>query len=240
MPIAPVDGTINGTLAGLPTVNGALASVQEVGGALSNAGNREYHESDIFYASYNVTTSAEIAEALEADKEVIAVRDGMLYQYAFNNTNGNGYCFYANCAGGLYEIYCKDDRWSHSFIQLAPSGLINTKANKVALASEFSTSVNYHVGDYCWYNHYIYRFVADHPHGAWSQNDVVEVKLADEIHSIPAGGSTGDIMIKQSNADYDGAWVAPANAVEQDNTLPITSAAVYTEIGNINALLATI
>lgn len=31
-----------------------------------------------------------------------------------------------------------------------------------------------------------------------------------------------------------------AEAVEKDNTLPITAAAVYTEVGNINALLATI
>ena len=31
-----------------------------------------------------------------------------------------------------------------------------------------------------------------------------------------------------------------ATAVEKDNTLPITSAAVYTEIGNIDALLQTI
>lgn len=34
--------------------------------------------------------------------------------------------------------------------------------------------------------------------------------------------------------------VTKANAVEQDNTHPITSAAVYTEVGNINALLQTI
>lgn len=34
--------------------------------------------------------------------------------------------------------------------------------------------------------------------------------------------------------------VAKANAVEQDNTHPITAAAVYTEVGNINALLQTI
>lgn len=31
-----------------------------------------------------------------------------------------------------------------------------------------------------------------------------------------------------------------ATVVEQDNTLPITAAAVYTEVGNINALLSTI
>lgn len=34
--------------------------------------------------------------------------------------------------------------------------------------------------------------------------------------------------------------VDTADQVEQDNTKPITSAAVYTEVGNINALLATI
>lgn len=34
--------------------------------------------------------------------------------------------------------------------------------------------------------------------------------------------------------------VDTAEAVEKDNTKPVTSAAVYTEVGNINALLATI
>ena len=34
--------------------------------------------------------------------------------------------------------------------------------------------------------------------------------------------------------------VNTADAVEKDNSLPITSAAVYTEVGNINALLETI
>ena len=58
--------------------------------------------------------------------------------------------------------------------------------------------------------------------------------------SLPLGGVQGDIIIKRSSADFDAEWTAPANSAEQDNTLPITSAAVYTEIGNINALLATI
>lgn len=34
--------------------------------------------------------------------------------------------------------------------------------------------------------------------------------------------------------------VDTADAVEQDNTLPVTSAAVYVEIGNIEALLAAL
>lgn len=57
---------------------------------------------------------------------------------------------------------------------------------------------------------------------------------------LPSGGLQGDLLAKRSNADSDVEWITPANSAEQDNTKPITAAAVYTEIGNINALLATI
>lgn len=62
------------------------------------------------------------------------------------------------------------------------------------------------------------------------------------IHTdgVPSGGVAGDLLAKRSGADYDVEWITPANSAEQDNTRPITAAAVYTEIGNINALLATI
>lgn len=58
--------------------------------------------------------------------------------------------------------------------------------------------------------------------------------------NMPLGGNPGDIIIKRSTENFDAEWVPPANSVEEDNTRPITAAAVYTEIGNINALLATI
>lgn len=57
---------------------------------------------------------------------------------------------------------------------------------------------------------------------------------------LPSGGTAGQIIIKNSSADGDASWVSPATSVIADNTLPITSGAVYTEVGNINALLATI
>lgn len=71
---------------------------------------------------------------------------------------------------------------------------------------------------------------------------MIKEKQNEVIHKndIPKGGNTNDLLRKKSNADYDMEWITPANAVEKDNTLPITSAAVYTEVGNINALLATI
>ena len=58
--------------------------------------------------------------------------------------------------------------------------------------------------------------------------------------SFPPGGYAGDLLAKRTNADYEVEWITPATSAEQDNTRPITAAAVYTEIGNINALLATI
>lgn len=55
---------------------------------------------------------------------------------------------------------------------------------------------------------------------------------------LPSGGQTGDILMRVGTEGA--AWETPANNAEEDNTRPITSAAVYMEIGNINALLATI
>ena len=57
------------------------------------------------------------------------------------------------------------------------------------------------------------------------------------------GGSGGGYNIGSGlklDPDTNTLSVDTADKVEQDNTKPVTSAAVYTEVGNINALLATI
>lgn len=59
-----------------------------------------------------------------------------------------------------------------------------------------------------------------------------------------SGGGTGGGYNIGGGLKLDAATntlsVDTADKVEQDNTKPVTSAAVYTEVGNINALLATI
>lgn len=59
-----------------------------------------------------------------------------------------------------------------------------------------------------------------------------------------SGGGTGGGYNIGDGLKLDAATntlsVDTAAAVEKDNTKPVTSAAVYTEVGNINALLATI
>lgn len=72
-----------------------------------------------------------------------------------------------------------------------------------------------------------------------NMDTAVQVTVLEE-GSLPVGGVAGDIIVKRSSENFDAYWIAPATAAEQDNTLPITAGAVYTEIGNINALLATI
>lgn len=62
--------------------------------------------------------------------------------------------------------------------------------------------------------------------------------------TIPKGGEGGGGTAFETDESLtlkDGILsVNTADVVEEDNTLPVTSAAVFTEVGNINALLATI
>ena len=55
---------------------------------------------------------------------------------------------------------------------------------------------------------------------------------------LPDGGQTGDILTRIGSESAE--WQTPASSPEQDNTRPITAAAVYNTVGNINALLGTI
>ena len=69
--------------------------------------------------------------------------------------------------------------------------------------------------------------------------------LVDAINEArSSGGSGGGGYTIGDGLNLDAATntlsVDTAEIVEQDNTKPVTSAAVYTEVGNINALLATI
>lgn len=67
----------------------------------------------------------------------------------------------------------------------------------------------------------------------------IKMKIAPAKVVYPGGGSPYKIGYGLKVLDNT-LMVDAADAVEQDNTKPVTSAAVFTEVGNINALLATI
>lgn len=62
----------------------------------------------------------------------------------------------------------------------------------------------------------------------------------DETVTVKTGGGAGMEVGYGLKVENGVLMVDAAEAVEEDNTLPVTSAAVYVEVGNINALLATI
>lgn len=71
----------------------------------------------------------------------------------------------------------------------------------------------------------------------------LSVPNAGASHLMPATTTTlgGIIVGEDLQITEDGVLsVQKATSVSADNTHPITAAAVYTEVGNINALLATI
>lgn len=74
--------------------------------------------------------------------------------------------------------------------------------------------------------------------GLRKYNQLLQMKF------IASGGSggTGTNLMPGDNIDItDGVIsVITTDEVEQDNTKPVTSAAVYTEVGNIGVLLKTI
>lgn len=73
--------------------------------------------------------------------------------------------------------------------------------------------------------------------GRLSTPGSVETPLRPATRTTLGGIIVGDDLLITEEGRLS---VDKATSVEGDNTKPITAAAVYTEIGNINALLATI
>lgn len=60
--------------------------------------------------------------------------------------------------------------------------------------------------------------------------------------SVTGGGSGGVMWQVGDGLKLEGGVLSvdTADAVEEDNTRPVTSAAVYTQLGNVEALLASV
>lgn len=71
--------------------------------------------------------------------------------------------------------------------------------------------------------------------------DPAELRLTLTLDAVETGGGGGSYKIGHGLKVVDGTLqVDTADKVEQDNTLPVTSAAVHVELGNVEALLASI
>ena len=85
------------------------------------------------------------------------------------------------------------------------------------IASEFSTSTSYAIGDYCMYEGQLYRFTSAHSAGAWNSSHVTSVsKITDEIRAKAPIVSPG----------FSGTPTAPTAAIGTNNTQIATTAFV--------------
>ena len=87
-----------------------------------------------------------------------------------------------------------------------------TKADTDIIADVYSASSTYAVGDYVIYNGSLYKCNTDISTAeAWTAAHWTQVIVTDELsggteHGIPSGGTTGQVLKKASNDDYDVEW----------------------------------
>lgn len=67
-----------------------------------------------------------------------------------------------------------------------------------------------------------------------------DIRLTLALDAVNTGGGTSYKIGRGLKVEGGTLMVDTADAVEQDNTLPVTSAAVFVQIGNIEALLAAL
>ena len=72
------------------------------------------------------------------------------------------------------------------------------------------------------------------------QNNVELEEILNTVNSLPNGGGTSFTTDETLRFENGVLGVNTTDEAEADNTLPITSAGVHTQLGNIEILLGTI
>lgn len=76
--------------------------------------------------------------------------------------------------------------------------------------------------------------------GLKKYNELLQKKFLGSVNGSSTGGANNLVAGDNIEIVDNVISVLTAESVEQDNTKPITSSAVYTEVGNINILLQNI
>lgn len=138
---------------------------------------------EVFWATYGTTTSAEIEAAYQAKKEVLCEYGDMIYALRYRgNSTTHTFVAYMNSSG--YYVRCSSDVWANGSISLAPLNsptLTGTPKAPTAAAGTDTTQI--------------------------ATTAFVQGEL-DGVHQVPAGGSSGYVLKKASGTDYDLEWAA--------------------------------
>lgn len=85
---------------------------------------------EVFKATYGTTTSAQIEDAYQAGKIIICIYNNFIYQMVYRYSSTVHY-FVAPYGEFHYQIYCNNNNWASSSVELAFASDIAGKANKV-------------------------------------------------------------------------------------------------------------
>lgn len=94
-----------------------------------------------------------------------------------------------------YQVNFKTDDCSEESIEVV----------KKSIADDFSASVNYNEGEYCYHLGDLYKFTSAHSAGAWSSADVEQVQVGDELSELKS------TLIAFPNYSDSGVWLLNNN-----------------------------
>lgn len=98
-----------------------------------------------------------------------------------------------------------------------------------AVSGGYDSSTTYNPNDIVAYNNYLYKCTATTT-GSWDSTKWTQITVGSELtalenKSVPAGGTSGQVLTKSSSTDYDFTWSTPgggggtAASVTYDNTV---------------------
>lgn len=94
-----------------------------------------WNESDVFVATYGITTNAEIEAAYQAGKVVVCNRDSKIRYLSYKPTTKQHYFHGASSSGHVSIIACVNNNWSESNFRTLPS-VTSDDAGKILMVND--------------------------------------------------------------------------------------------------------
>lgn len=202
-----------------------------------------------FIAEYGVTTYADVKDAYDEDAIILCTVDDSgntaICQLAYYD-DGNGLFYFAQPkSDGFYlAIIASDDTWDDSYFQFASTdtatqlrdGLMSAldwqKLDGIASGAEVNVQSDWNEADNTKDD-----FIKNKPTIPTDLSDLNnDMDVSDfpndagyitSAHEIPSGGTTGQVLTKDSGTDYDVSWEDPSGGtitdVEVDGTSVVTA-----------------
>jgi len=198
----------------------------DAGKVLGKASDDDYDaewQSASFFATYGVTSYADISAAYTAGKDVLLLHKPATTTFVMRPTSvlSNKIVFgclvLTNVSGGVatYSVrsatVLNDNTWSYDSMGLSSNMVSDVTINSSSIVSSgtavipVASSSDYGV---CKVDTKIVSGGTDPVEGGEIYDALSEKADSSSVHSIPSGGASGYVLKKASATDYDVAWAA--------------------------------